>query len=89
MLAIHFPLDSPRHLVIPDEFLQLQDLIRSGRSSVKVVASLTGVVGSDQIVVTWRTPGGRWCGLLGGSWPDDSVPGILVVQRVNTWRTSG
>jgi hypothetical protein len=88
VLAIHFPLDSQRHLVIGGEFWQLQDLIRSGRSDLRVVASITGVVGSDRIVVTLRTLGGRWCGLLGSTWPEDSVPATLVVLRVDTWRIS-
>lgn len=86
MLAIYFPFDRHRGLEIPSEFLHLQNEIQSGHYGLKVFATITGVVNSDRIVITYRTPSGRWVGLVGGQWPDESVPGALVVQRVEAWR---
>ncbi len=70
----------------PAEIEGLRELHRAGIFP-KVVVTLTGQIEADSRVVTFRLPWRGWLPLIGGYVFDPSIPGGLVVDRVENLAT--
>ena len=67
LIALTFPRDrTGSGLVIPPEFLGLDQMIRREHLYPKVVATLRGRVEAKWLVVSYRSGTGKWLGLIGG-----------------------
>jgi hypothetical protein len=73
-------------LIVPPEFLRLDEMVRTQRLYPRVVTTLLGRVEANWLVLTYRSGTDKWLGLIGGEpYPDGSVPARLEVERVTSW----
>jgi hypothetical protein len=85
LIALTFPPDENGRVIIPSEFSRLDQMKRKGRVYPKVTARLLGRIQSNWLILSYRIGSGKWLGLIGGYYPDNSTPAILQVQQISDW----
>jgi len=90
LVTLTFRIDRIGHrLMIPPEFLQLDQMIRKQRLFPRVTATLLGRIDANWLVLTFRRRTDRWLPLIGGEpYPDGSVPARLEVEQVTSWTST-